>query len=303
MNRDERYVAGGKDNGDFLPIREVTRLTGVNPVTLRAWERRYGLIRPHRTSKGHRLYDDSHIQQIREVLSWLARGVAVSQVRGLLHEKAATLTDDSIWTEEKQHWLHCIGQLAERRLDDGFNRTLALYPAETMCRHLLLPLLDELQQRWSVLNSARVEQVFFLSWLRSKLETRLYHGNCLHRGAPLLLLSLSDQHMQPGLWLCAWLASTSGCPVRILDQAIAPADISRSIALISPRAVIFHSDQRVAPEYLRLLANKHDCPQLLCGLAANIHHGALCESLHLHLADSPLSVLHCLQRLNLIARC
>lgn len=35
-----------------LPIREVTRLTGVHPVTLRAWERRYGLVVPQRTGKG-----------------------------------------------------------------------------------------------------------------------------------------------------------------------------------------------------------------------------------------------------------
>ena len=40
----------------LYPIRTVSTLTGVHPVTLRAWERRYGLIRPHRTPKGHRLY-------------------------------------------------------------------------------------------------------------------------------------------------------------------------------------------------------------------------------------------------------
>ncbi|WP_162873792.1 MerR family DNA-binding transcriptional regulator, partial [Pseudomonas viridiflava] len=34
---------------DWLPIRDVARQTGVNAVTLRAWERRYGLIVPHRT--------------------------------------------------------------------------------------------------------------------------------------------------------------------------------------------------------------------------------------------------------------
>ena len=36
----------------WLPIREVARQTGVNAVTLRAWERRYSLIVPLRTPKG-----------------------------------------------------------------------------------------------------------------------------------------------------------------------------------------------------------------------------------------------------------
>ncbi|MCB1806061.1 MAG: MerR family DNA-binding transcriptional regulator, partial [Candidatus Competibacteraceae bacterium] len=38
----------------MVPIRTVASLTGVNPVTLRAWERRYNLLRPTRTAKGHR---------------------------------------------------------------------------------------------------------------------------------------------------------------------------------------------------------------------------------------------------------
>ena len=49
----------------WLPIREVARQTGVNAVTLRAWERRYGLIVPQRTPKGHRLYSAEHVGQSR----------------------------------------------------------------------------------------------------------------------------------------------------------------------------------------------------------------------------------------------
>jgi DNA-binding transcriptional MerR regulator len=38
---------------ESFPMRTVSVITGVNPVTLRAWERRYGLIKPARTAKGH----------------------------------------------------------------------------------------------------------------------------------------------------------------------------------------------------------------------------------------------------------
>ena len=43
------------DQNALYPIREVARLTGINPITLRAWERRYNLIEPVRTESGHRL--------------------------------------------------------------------------------------------------------------------------------------------------------------------------------------------------------------------------------------------------------
>ncbi|AZD10449.1 Transcriptional regulator, MerR family [Pseudomonas chlororaphis] len=65
----------------WLPIREVTRQTGVNAVTLRAWERRYELIVPQRTAKGHRLFSNEHVQRILKILTWLDRGMAVSQVK------------------------------------------------------------------------------------------------------------------------------------------------------------------------------------------------------------------------------
>ena len=73
---------------ELFPIREVSRLTGVNPVTLRAWERRYGLIQPTRTESGHRLYALADIERVRSILGWLDRGVAVSKVGRILAKSA-----------------------------------------------------------------------------------------------------------------------------------------------------------------------------------------------------------------------
>src|SRR4051812_36026391 len=72
------------ERAELFPIREVARLTGVNPVTLRAWERRYGLIQPTRTESGHRLYSMSEIERIRSIVDWIDRGVAVSKVGKIL---------------------------------------------------------------------------------------------------------------------------------------------------------------------------------------------------------------------------
>lgn len=44
-------------------IGEFAQLCGINATTLRAWQRRYGLLKPQRTDGGHRLYNDDDIQQ------------------------------------------------------------------------------------------------------------------------------------------------------------------------------------------------------------------------------------------------
>ena len=77
------------DAAERFPIRTVSSLTGVHPVTLRAWERRYGLIRPLRTRRGHRLYTHQHVERVRRALALLERGIQISRVRELLGEDAA----------------------------------------------------------------------------------------------------------------------------------------------------------------------------------------------------------------------
>ena len=49
MSAEEQRLPAGND-GTMYPIRTIANLTNVNPVTLRAWERRYGLIQQQRTS-------------------------------------------------------------------------------------------------------------------------------------------------------------------------------------------------------------------------------------------------------------
>ena len=75
---------------DLLPIGELARRTGVNPVTLRAWERRYGLLKPQRTAKGQRLYPLEQVERVEAILGWLQRGASVGQVRELLDKPSST---------------------------------------------------------------------------------------------------------------------------------------------------------------------------------------------------------------------
>eukprot|EP01030_Chromulinospumella_sphaerica_P012270 gene12270-12060_t len=230
------HVALALEQG-WLPIREVARQTGVNAVTLRAWERRYGLIVPQRTPKGHRLFNADHVQRIQTILTWLNRGVPVSQVKQLIDN--AQPVDDSVeneWQNLRQTLIQAIGQLAERRVDDVFNRAMALYPPRTLCEQLLLPLLKELEQRWQGQFGAQMERVFFHSWLRSKFGARMYHNNRQLNGPPLLLINHSDLPLEPHLWLSAWLASSADCPVEVFDWPLPTGELALAVEHLQPRA-------------------------------------------------------------------
>ncbi len=55
-------------------IGEFARLCGINATTLRARQRRYGLLKPLRTDGGHRLYSDDDVQQALKILDWVKKG-------------------------------------------------------------------------------------------------------------------------------------------------------------------------------------------------------------------------------------
>ncbi|WP_375740052.1 MerR family transcriptional regulator [Pseudomonas boanensis] len=292
----------------LLPIREVARRTGVNPVTLRAWERRYGLIVPLRTSKGHRLYAEDEVARIQLILTWLNRGVAVGQVKGLLKAKRPAIEaesePDSLWDNQRRQLLNAIGALSERQLDECFNSAMALYPPRTLYRQLLQPLLAELELRWRCQFGAQVERVFLYSWLRSKLGTRLYHNNRLCTGAPLLLINFSELPMEPGLWLTAWLASSDDCLVEVFDWPVPPAELALAIARIEPRALLLYSSQTLSADGLPRLLNNSTCPILLAGPAAAIHREIVQaqnnDKLPPTCPDDPLAAVDALAELGLL---
>ncbi|KTB86557.1 MerR family transcriptional regulator [Pseudomonas syringae] len=291
--------------GDWLPIREVARQTGVNAVTLRAWERRYGLIVPHRTAKGHRLYSEEHVQRVMKILTWLNRGVSVSQVKNLIDDnRADALPPTNDWDALRQTLLAAIGELAERRVDDVFNQAMALYPPRTLCEQLLLPLLAELEQRWQGKFGAQLERTFFYSWLRSKFGARIYHNNRQLNGSPLLLVNQSDLPLEPHLWLAAWLVSSADCPVEVFDWPLPVGELALAAEYLKPRGILLYSSKALNIAQLpRLLANI-TCPVVLGGPTVQIHKADLLvqasEIAGLTLANDALSAQIELGKLGLI---
>ena len=64
----------------FYTIKVVQARTGIKPVTLRAWERRYDLLTPMRMPNGYRLYSERDIQLLLWVQRKLDSGKSISEV-------------------------------------------------------------------------------------------------------------------------------------------------------------------------------------------------------------------------------
>ena len=68
-------------------IGGVCRLTGLSPHVLRVWERRYGVVTPHRQSNQRRLYSDRDVRKLRLLKQLVDQGQAIGSIAELSVEE------------------------------------------------------------------------------------------------------------------------------------------------------------------------------------------------------------------------
>lgn len=168
VEADGRAVAGALDAGGvaaLFPIRVVSRLTGINPVTIRAWERRYRLVMPERTPGGHRLYSRADVELLRAASRLIEQGVSISRATRLLEEPAPRREsrDDRLL----ERFLERLRALDDDGMSAVFEASLARRSTGKAAA-----LLDELPAAAERL--PRLEQQFLEAWLEGLLAFRIY---------------------------------------------------------------------------------------------------------------------------------
>lgn len=202
-----------------LPIGFVSRSTGVLPVTLRAWERRYGLIKPLRTEKGHRLYSEEDIALIRQIISLISQGIAVGKVRQHLQAPEATTASTSDWPQLRQQLLHAIQTLRKPAVIALIRHAGKLYPLPMLASELINPVQHYIDQsdhpdRWA--HSQILEQAIHIY-----LDQRSHQVHLQSKSVKIFLVTmLSDKDpvsarlfeaiaREAGIDLC-WLGRAPG---------------------------------------------------------------------------------------------
>jgi len=206
------------NNNQQYPIRTVSEVTGVNAVTLRAWERRYGLIQPLRTPKGHRLYTQDDISLINDIQRRLADGTAISKIARDISSTSSDDTDSpaDVWVHYRQRMVSAVEAFNESGLDTIYNDAMSLYPVDIVTLRLILPLLDDLGERWKTQPGRIAEEHFFSVYLRNKLGARFHHQNLRNNGPTLIAACLPGEHHEFGLLLFALMANSKGFRIILL---------------------------------------------------------------------------------------
>lgn len=273
---------------ELFPIREVSRLTGVNPVTLRAWERRYGLIQPTRTESGHRLYSMTEIERVRSIVDWIDRGVAVSKVGKILAKTeplkvlAHIIPDDLVqadygqWQQQVQA---AISAFDDRALDHVYNQIFSSYALPVVFQDILMPLWLQMLQRQDAFGQTS-EWLFFDGFLRARVLQRIV---ALRGTQPrkVIVSALAGQCRELELLVAALFLSGNDAGVRVLTTGQPFDELALVCERIKPQALVLfsnHAPTADLPRRLNRLALSLDCQVMLAGDAADLAQDSLAGS-------------------------
>lgn len=274
---------------ELLPIRDVVRLTGVNPVTLRAWERRYGMIQPLRTEGGHRLYSPQDVATIRNIMTWIERGIAVSKVGDLLARSKSLETAVRPGTSSEpdsepvplngvlhacREWQLGIRQAVaafdEARLEQLYGQIFSSWRLPLVFEEVLLPVWHELMHQTGF--GQRSQWLFYDAFLRARVLQRLQLAR-LSGEQKILLAALPEQCRELELLVAGLLLGGDSGAVQVVAVGQPLEELPLLCQAIQPHVLVLFAP---APpnanglQQLRKLALAVDCPVALAGLGADL---------------------------------
>jgi DNA-binding transcriptional MerR regulator len=246
------------NTGEVLRIGELSKRVGVSPELLRAWERRYGLLRPARSAGGLRLYSPADVERVALMQQHLAAGMAAAEAAGLavrnaVHEEAAqTALHPAAIREELAG---ALDEFDEPRAQAILDRLLALATIETLLGEVIVPYLQELGERWERGEASVAQEHFASGVLRGRL-LGLARGWGLGLGPAAVLACLPGEQHDLGLIAFGLALRSRGWRIVYLgpDSPIdTVADVSRRL---EPSLVVLNavSYERVRPVLARLRA-------------------------------------------------
>jgi MerR family transcriptional regulator, light-induced transcriptional regulator len=219
-------------------IKSVAALTGLTTSTLRAWERRYGLISPDRTHGGYRVYTDDDVARLSRIKSLLDNGFKVSEAIALVAREAPSLPRsdapaeslDDIRSELLQALLDVDRPGASRITD-----RLASLTFERRIDEILLPVLRDVGEAWACGEASVAQEHFATAFVREKLSGMLDE---LHAGPSagreVVCAGLPDERHEIGLLAAAVHFALRGWRVTYLGADLPYEDLQEVLTRRQP---------------------------------------------------------------------
>jgi MerR family transcriptional regulator, light-induced transcriptional regulator len=242
-------------------LKAVVNETGLKPDTLRAWERRYGLPDPERTTGGHRLYSQHDIDMLKWMVARQDEGLSISRAVKLWHRLvkagrdpltdeefhnsldeapavAAPISQGNAVDEFRQRWIEACLRFDEQGAERVLSQAFAFFPVETVCYEILQKGLSDIGVGWYE-GEISVQQEHFASALAlRRLDTLLATTPPPTRNGRILAACPAEERHTFGLLLITLFLRRAGWDVVYLGANVPTDRLNATVAATKPHLVL-----------------------------------------------------------------
>ncbi|HVD89235.1 MAG TPA: MerR family transcriptional regulator, partial [Jatrophihabitantaceae bacterium] len=165
-----------QDDGPLVRVGELSRRLGVSVHVLRAWESRYGLLQPTRSTGGFRLYSEADEARIRRMQVRLAEGLSAAEAaRTVLREDGSAVADQALpatastVVDLAAALRQALDAFDEPAAQAVLDRLMSEFSLATVLRDVLIPYLAELGDRWHRGAASIAQEHFATNVVRGRL--------------------------------------------------------------------------------------------------------------------------------------
>lgn len=233
-----------------IRIGELSRRLGVSPELLRAWERRYGVMRPARSAGGFRLYSDVDVARVQRMKTHLQEGLSAAEAaRAAIEETSAPpefveTTNLADSAAELQRALERYDEQAANAIVDSL---LSSFGTEIVLGRVVVPVLRAVGERWAAGQLTIAQEHFATNLLRGRL-LGLARGWGRGNGPIALLACPAGERHDLPLILFGISLRAAGWRIVFLGADVPTSTIEQAVRSIAPAAVVLAA---TVPEPLR----------------------------------------------------
>ncbi len=262
-------------------IQAVAEMTGISAATLRAWERRYGVPMPKRTSSAYRVYSERDVEIVRVVRQLCEAGMAPSQAaREVLARRraAASSAPDADEDTELFHLacsriLEAVATFDSERIAAAVQRALFLGPSITVFERVFSPTLATIGERWRRGSLSVAQEHLAAQIIGDAVHSMLRAAQPSTGDHRVLLACFADEEHVTPLYGIALHFAEWGFKTVMLGAKTPPRALRDAIAAVHPDIVGLSLTIELPPERAGAQVNDYaaacaSLPWLVGGVAA-----------------------------------
>jgi len=225
-------------------IKAVSKMLGIQAGTLRAWERRYSIVQPHRNEAGHRLYTDEQVYILKWLVNKVNQGFTISQAvdvaqNGELYKETELFTNENTdrAAEMSNQILEALLSFQEKKANDLLSQSFSMYNLEKVIIDILGTLLVQVGHLWEEQKITVAHEHFTSSFLRSKIG-QLMQWLPSDPYLPKVIAGCGiDEEHELGLLMFTLFLRRKGFEVIYLGHGIPKEDFEVVIKEVEPKMV------------------------------------------------------------------